>query len=93
MRSRRATAFVVLLALVLVPVLGIAVDDLSRSGRPAAREVGLRHQPPRPWRTIPGAVEPPAAIPRIVPLATLDASELSFAPQLVIRTPFVPPRG
>jgi hypothetical protein len=93
MGSRRAIAFVVLLALVLVPVLGIAADEFSGSARAVARETGLRHQPPRPWRTIPGAVEPPVAMPRLVPLATLDATELSYVPQLVIRTPFVPPRG
>jgi hypothetical protein len=93
MGLRRAIAFVVLLALVLVPVLGMAADDLSGSGRAAARDSRLRHQPPRPWRTIPAAVEPPVAIPRMVPLGTLDASELAYAPQLVIRPPFVPPRG
>jgi hypothetical protein len=91
--SRRAVAFVVLVVLVLVPLLGIAADDLSGSGRAAARETGLRHQPPRPWRTIPAALESPVAMPRMVLLGTLEASELASVPQVVIRPPFVPPRG
>lgn len=93
MGLRRSIAFVALLTLVLAPVLGIAADGFSGPGRAVTRDSGLRHQPPRPWRTVPGVVGLPVAIPRIVPVATLESSELSYAPQLVIRTPFVPPRG
>jgi Protein of unknown function (DUF3987) len=93
MISRRTIACLVLLTIVLFPVLGIAGDDFSGFGRGVPRETGLRHQPLRPWRTIPGALEPPFVIPRMVPLAALDASEPAYTLPVVVRTPFVPPRG
>lgn len=89
MSLRGVVAAVVLLALVLTPVLGLAADDLSG----AARATGLRHQPSGAWRTVPGAVEPYVAMPRIVALATLEVWEPAHAQPLVIRMPFVPPRG
>jgi hypothetical protein len=92
MSSRGAIACVVLLLMVVVPVLGVAGDDLPASHRGPHREAGLRHQPPRPWRTAPAAVETPTPLPRVVPLATLDAPEPAHPLLLVVRTPFVPPR-
>lgn len=93
MIRRRTIACLVLLTIVLVPVLGFAGDDFSGLGRGVPRETGLRHQPSRPWRTIPGAVEPPLVIPRMVPLGALDVSEPAPALPVIVRTLFVPPRG
>jgi hypothetical protein len=89
----RTIACLVLLTIVLAPLLGVAGDDFSGLGRGAPRETGLRHQPLRPWRTIPGAVEPPTVIPRLALLAALEGSEPAHTLPMVVRTPFVPPRG
>ena len=89
----RTIACLVLLTIVLVPALGLARDDFSELGRGAPRETGLRHQPTRPWRTIPGVVESPLVIPPMIPLAALDTSEPAHALPFVVHTPFVPPRG
>ena len=89
----RTIACLALLAIVLVPALGIAGDDFSGIGPGAQRETGLRHQPTRPWRTMPGVVEHPVVIPRMIPLAALDISEPAHALPFVVHTPFVPPRG
>lgn len=93
MSPRRAIACVVLLVVVVAPVLGVAGDDLSSSHRGSHREAGLRQHPPRPWRTVPGTVESPLAVPPAVPLAALDAPEPQPALLLLVRTPFVPPRA
>lgn len=89
----RTIACLVLLTIVLVPALGLAGDDFSGLGHGAPRETGLRHQPTRPWRTIPGVVEPTLVIPRMILLAALDTSEPAHALPFVVHTPFVPPRG
>jgi hypothetical protein len=93
MTLRRAIASLLLLTVVLVPVLGVAGDDLSASSRGPHHETGLRHQPPPPWRTLPAIIEAPAAAPRVSPLATLVAPEPERTLPLLIRTPFIPPRG
>ena len=93
MSWRGAIACVALLAVIVVPVLGVAGDDLSASHRGSHREAGLRHQPPRPWRTVPAAVASPLPVPPVVPLATLEAVEPQPVLLLLVRTPFVPPRA
>jgi hypothetical protein len=93
MAACRALACVVLLTLVLTPVLGLAGDELSGAGRAAPHESGVRHQPPRPWRTTPAIVEPHVVILRIMLLTTVVAAERTQARPLLVRTPFIPPRG
>ena len=93
MAGCRALAWVVLLTLVLTPALGLAGDDFSGAGRAAPHESGVRHQPPRPWRTTPAVVEPHVVILRMMPLTTVVAAERSHALPLLVRTPFIPPRG
>jgi hypothetical protein len=82
-----------LLTLVLVPLLGVAADDLSASGHGPHREAGLRHQPSRGWRTVQAAVDRFADVPPAVLRAPLEAPPLERPVLLLVRTPFVPPRG
>jgi len=90
--SGRVIAGVVLLLLVLLPALSVAVDDLSAS--PGARhETGVRQQPSRGWRTLPSAIERPAHVPRATLLQTIEVPEPASLLPLLVRTPFVPPRG
>lgn len=93
MAACRALACVFLLMLVLTPVLGLAGDDFSGPGRAAPHETGVHHQTPRPWRTTPAVVEPHVVILPIMPLTTVVASERSQPLPLLVRTPFIPPRG
>lgn len=92
MATRRWIAFVVLLALVVVPVLGMAGDDSSASMRGHHRDSSLRHPPARPWRTVPAAVEPPMTLPPLVSLDILLVSRSEHAVPLLVRTRFIPPR-
>ena len=92
MSLRRAVACAVLLTLVLAPVLGVADDDLS-SSQGTHREAGLRSHPTRGWRMVPAAVDRPAYVPCAMPLTVLDAPPPGPSLTLVVRTPFVPPRG
>jgi len=79
---------VVLVAVLLVPALGVAGDGrLGSHG-----EAGLRHQAPWSWRTTFATVAAPVTVPRAVPLAWLDAPEPQDTSRLVVRAPFVPPR-
>ena len=93
MVAGRALACVVLLTLVLTPALGLAGDDFTSPGRGAPHESGMRHQPPRPWRTTPAVVEPHVMILPIMPLSAVVVLERSQPLPLVVRTPFTPPRG
>jgi hypothetical protein len=90
---RGAVAWVVLLTLVLAPMLGVAADDFSASSRGTHHEAGLRSHPTRGWRTVPAAVDRPAYVPCAMPPAALDAPPPEPSLTLVVRTPFVPPRG
>jgi hypothetical protein len=92
MSLRRAVACAVLLTLVLAPVLGVAAD-LSASSRGTHREAGLRSYPTRGWRTVPAAVDQPVYVPCAMLRAALDASPPGLSLTLVVRPPFVPPRG
>jgi hypothetical protein len=89
----RALVSVFVLTLVLTPVLGLAGDDFSGPRRAASHESGVRHQPTRPWRTTPAVVEPHVVILRIMSPTAVVASERSHPLPLLVRTPFIPPRG
>jgi hypothetical protein len=93
MSSRRAIACVLMLVMVVVPVVGMAVDDLSVSPHGSHREAGLRHQPPRSGRSAPAAVESPRPVLPAVSFVPLDATEPPLVLPLLVRTPFVPPRA
>jgi hypothetical protein len=93
MSARRAIACVVLLAVIVVPVLGLAGDALSASHSRSHREAGLQHQPPRPWRTIPAAVASTPPVLPALPLTVLESAETRPVLLLFVRTPFVPPRA
>jgi hypothetical protein len=90
--SRRVLVVAVLLSVVLGPALGVAADDLSASSGPR-HHAGLRHQPARGWRTLPGLVEGPAYLPPVTGRQRLDLAEPACPFLLLIRTPFVPPRS
>jgi hypothetical protein len=91
--SRRFVVVAVLLSLVLGPALGVAAEDLSASAG-TRHDAGLRHQVTRGWRTMPGTVEPPPDVPRTIPRQALDEiREPACRLPLLVRTPFVPPRG
>jgi hypothetical protein len=87
--SGRVIAGVVMLLLILLPALSIAADDLSAS----RHESGMRQQPTRGWRTLPSAIERPAHVPRATLQQVVEVSEPESLLLLLIRTPFVPPRG
>jgi hypothetical protein len=89
----RLIAVAVLLSLVLGPALGVAADDLSASAG-TRHHAGLRHQVTRGWRTTPGTVAPPPRVPRTAPRqALVEIREPCRRLPLLVRTPFVPPRG
>jgi hypothetical protein len=88
--SRGILVSVVLLALIVLPALAVATDDLSAGG---GHETGLRHQPTRGWRTLPAAVIRVDATPRVSSPPVLEAREVTSLPAPLVRRPFVPPRG
>lgn len=88
----RVIACVVLLAVVLVPLAGLAGDDLSpRAG--TKHHASLRPQPQRGWRTLPAAVELASFTIEAVRLGRLEPAEPTLALPVLVRIPFVPPRG
>jgi hypothetical protein len=93
MSPRRAVACLVLLALVLAPVMGVAGDELSGAGGHHHRAAGLRHQAPRPWRSVPAAVASPLTVPCVVQAMRLEPAEPEHDLPLFVRPPFVPPRA
>jgi hypothetical protein len=80
-----------LVAMALVPVLGVAGDDLSHRG--SRQEAGLRHQTSWSWRTAPAALAVAVVVTRAAPQSALDAQEPQRPLLLLARTPFVPPRS
>jgi hypothetical protein len=88
--ARGVLVSVVLLALILLPALAVATDDLSAG---AGHETGLRHQPTRGWRTPPAVVVRFEATPRASSPRVLEAREDTSLPVPLVRRPFVPPRG
>jgi len=90
MATVRLLVCALLVALVLVPLVGVATDDLS--ALTMHHGSGLQHQPGRGWRTMPAAVDPPARVLRSREVTTLESSESTAAPMPLLRPPFVPPR-
>jgi hypothetical protein len=89
----RVLTAVLIAALALAPAVGYAASDLSAS--PAGKHHGgrLHHQPNRAWRSTPTTLTAVSAAPAVVEVARVTAVEHSLALPLVVRVPFVPPRG
>ncbi len=82
MRWSALLAALLIATLGLAPAIGFAASD----GR-------VHHQPERGWRTVPSTPAAPA-MPGAVPLVErLDGTETALALPLVVRVPFIPPRG
>ena len=79
-----------LVAMALVPALGVAGDDLSHRG--SRQEAGLRHQMSWSWRTAPATLAVAVVVRRVAPQSALDTQESERPLPLLVRTPFVPPR-
>jgi hypothetical protein len=89
----RVLTAVLIAALALAPAVGYAASDLSAS--PAGKHHGgrLHHQPNRAWRSTPTTLTAASAAPAVAEIARVTAVEISLALPLVVRVPFVPPRG
>jgi hypothetical protein len=85
----RLTICALLLAVILVPAVSVAFDDLSVAGAHHA----LRPQPARGWRTVPAAVDRPAPALPVGEFVRLDATDAATLLPSLVRALFVPPRG
>jgi hypothetical protein len=93
MRMSRLVLGLLVAALALAPALGFAGSDLSASPAGKHHTGRVHHQPDRTWRTVPSAPAPPAAAPAVPRAKRLSAVEAAVPLPLVVRLPFVPPRG
>ena len=93
MRTRRVIVSLVVLALLLVPALGFAADDLSASPIGKHHAGRLHHQPDRGWRTMPSTLTPPPLVPAVTRAEGVSPLEAVLPAPLLVRAPFVPPRG
>jgi hypothetical protein len=89
----RTVACVLLVALALVPALGLAGDDLSAPPIGKHHEARLHHPPDSVWRTVPTTLEQSAFAPAVAPAERLKPVDVAIALPLVVSVPFVPPRG
>jgi len=78
-----------LLAVILVPAVGVAFDDLSVPGTHHA----LRPESARGWRTVPATVDRPAPARRTGEFVGLIGSDAAPTVPALVRALFVPPRG
>ena len=92
MSARRVILSLLVLALLLVPALGLAADDLSASPAGKHHAGRLHHQPDRVWRSMPSTPAPVVSIPAVAGTDALSVSEATLAAPLLVRAPFVPPR-
>jgi hypothetical protein len=92
MRVSRTVVGLIVAALALAPAVGFAASDLSASpaGKHHAR---LHHQPQRAWRTVPSTPPLVAAVPAVTRGGRVSRVETAVTLPLVVRIPFVPPRG
>ena len=93
MRARQVIVSLVVLALLLVPTLGFAADDLSASPIGKHHGARLHHRPDRTWRTVPTTLERSTFAPAAARAERLKAVDVAISLPLVVRVPFVPPRG
>ncbi|HTO12008.1 MAG TPA: hypothetical protein VMQ51_10575 [Candidatus Binatia bacterium] len=92
MRGSRIVIGLVVAALALAPAVGFAASDLSASpiGKHHSR---VHQQPDRGWRTVPSTPAPSATVPVVARVERVSAVEAAVALPLVVRLPFIPPRG
>ena len=93
MNAGRGIVALLILSLVFVPALGFAADDLSATAIGKHHAGRVQHQPDRGWRAAPSALPSPPSIPTVTPLARLSLLDTTLALPLLVRVPFVPPRG
>jgi hypothetical protein len=89
----RTVACLLVLALALVPALGLAGDDLSASPFAKGQHAQLQHRPERSWRTVVTTFETSSFAPAAAPVRPLHMVDATLALPLVVTIPFVPPRG
>ena len=82
-----------LIVLALAPALGFAASDLSASPIGKHHAGRVHHQPDRPWRTVPSTPAPAASTPVLQRVERLSAVESAVTLPVVVRLPFIPPRG
>ena len=83
----------VMVALALVPALGFAASDLSATPTGKQHHGRLHQQPDRAWRTMPSTLVPLTTLPAVTRMEPVGALESPASIPLVVRVPFVPPRG
>jgi hypothetical protein len=84
----------VVVALALAPVVGFASSDLSASPAGKHHTGRLHHQPERAWRTVPSTPASAAHVPAAVTgVERVRAVETAVTLPVVLRVPFIPPRG
>jgi len=81
------------IALALGPAFGFAASDLSASPTGKHHHGRLHHQPDRAWRTMPSTLVPAATLPAVTRTEWVGALASPVSIPLVVRVPFVPPRG
>jgi len=89
----RMLACVLLVALALVPALGLAGNDLSAPPIGKHHGARLHHPPERMWRTVPTTLERSTFAPAVAAAERLEPVDVAIALPLVVSVPFVPPRG
>ena len=93
MRGLRVLTALLIVVLALAPAIGFAASDLSASPASKQHSGRVHHQPDRGWRTVPSTPAPAvtaAAVPRV---ERFSVAETFVALPVVVRVPFVPPRG
>ena len=93
MRAGRGVLLLLIGVLALAPAVGFAVSDLSAT--PVGKHDGgrLHHPPDHGWRTVPSTLTPPPVVPDVTDAEAVGLLETMPAIQLVVRAPFIPPRG
>ena len=93
MRLSRIVLGLVVAALALAPAVGFAASDLSASPIGKHHTSRLHHPTDRGWRSVPGNPVPPAPAPTVTRAGRVSALETAVTLPLVVRLPFIPPRG
>jgi hypothetical protein len=93
MSARPVIVSLLVLALLLVPALGLAADDLSAPPAGKHHTGRVHHQPDRVWRSTPSTLAPAVSIPAATRAEGITLAETILAAPLLVRAPFVPPRA
>ena len=91
--SRLVALGLIVLALALAPAIGFAASDLSASPIGKHHTGRVHHQPDRAWRTVPSTPAPADSAPLLQHVERLSAVESAVTLPVVVRVPFIPPRG